>query len=378
MRKPTSQRLLLTVACALGAMLISPPATAQNEMVLIKSESGCSFYALVAMSEGFKAIPDIKMTWRWSGECVGDLAQGMGRATMAYSNQFVTGSMSIQQHYHAGYPLGYGRHTAKSGNFSSESWLFSYQGKMVGFNGMGLEGSESLVSSPTILMPTENPSALKKNDNLFTPTRNIQFLGSHCGLHKARFSDCGFGEGEKKHEVYLLTEMQRTGNPKADYAARKETFCPNPLDGASCVGFASTMTAPHRAEVLAFIAQSKAGVDETFVRMNAVLVAAGKAAPNAAAGSNQRAAIPVNGSTTLGITVSGITAPGAIARSSDPAFMQSLNTYTVGQLFSMADDYESKSDKPTARAILRKLIERFPDHALAGLAAKQLVAMQDK
>jgi TolA-binding protein len=44
-----------------------------------------------------------------------------------------------------------------------------------------------------------------------------------------------------------------------------------------------------------------------------------------------------------------------------------------GELFVLADEYKSQNDKAGARAALRALIKRFPDHALAKSAAAELM-----
>jgi hypothetical protein len=364
MRSAALQKQVQTLLFAFGFGLYCPAAFAQSDMVLLKAESGCNFYFPAEWSAAFSEIPDTKRTTRWTGECVGGLTQGMGSVIFERKFQNTTSTTNIiLQRHHAGYPMGYGKQTFKSDFYNSEYWLFSYQGKVVAFKGMGLEASEQLLNATTVLMPTQNQSSLKKNDNLATLNRSLQIWGLPCSMYKSRFPDCGFGEGEKKYEVFLLIEQPRTGDHKADYEARKETFCPNPVDITSCIGLANATATAYRADILAFIARSKPGVDDGFSRMNKVLLSAGKASQGSEISPSPNSATP--SSVKL--------APG-----NDSAFVESLNSFSAGQLFSMADDYESKSDLSTARAILRKLIERFPGHALAALAAKQLVTMQDK
>ena len=53
-------------------------------------------------------------------------------------------------------------------------------------------------------------------------------------------------------------------------------------------------------------------------------------------------------------------------------------TAPVGELLSMADEYMSKGDRASARVALRKLMGRFPDHKLAGIAATMLSELQGK
>ena len=55
-----------------------------------------------------------------------------------------------------------------------------------------------------------------------------------------------------------------------------------------------------------------------------------------------------------------------------------LSTALVGELFAIADEYRSKGDYVRSRLALRKLVSRFPDHRLAGLAANSLTEILGK
>lgn len=56
------------------------------------------------------------------------------------------------------------------------------------------------------------------------------------------------------------------------------------------------------------------------------------------------------------------------------AYRDSLNTMNPGQLFAKADELTSQGDQTRAREVLRTLISRFPNHALASTAAEQMAA----
>lgn len=53
-------------------------------------------------------------------------------------------------------------------------------------------------------------------------------------------------------------------------------------------------------------------------------------------------------------------------------YRDSLQTMNAGQLFAKADELSSQGDKVRSREVLRALISRYPDHALATNAAQQL------
>lgn len=54
-------------------------------------------------------------------------------------------------------------------------------------------------------------------------------------------------------------------------------------------------------------------------------------------------------------------------------FRDNLGTMNPGQLFAKADELSSQGDKVRAREVLRALVSRYPDHALADSAARQLL-----
>ena len=53
-------------------------------------------------------------------------------------------------------------------------------------------------------------------------------------------------------------------------------------------------------------------------------------------------------------------------------YRDSLNAMNAGQLFAKADELSSSGDSQKAREVLRTLVSRFPDHALAAAAAQRL------
>lgn len=63
------------------------------------------------------------------------------------------------------------------------------------------------------------------------------------------------------------------------------------------------------------------------------------------------------------------------AAAADAAYRQSLASMNPGQLFARADELASSGDRVRAREVLRTLVSRFPDHALAATAAQQLSAI---
>lgn len=128
--------------CAVVAYIAMPNAQAQN-MALVKTDSGCGLYTNTAQADVLRKIASGELTWHWEGECIGGLAQGLGTSKLAYVSQSINSSYSTRQHFHAGYPVGYGRYTVTGNNFSAQSWVFNFQEKMVGFNGLGLVGNDS-------------------------------------------------------------------------------------------------------------------------------------------------------------------------------------------------------------------------------------------
>lgn len=63
------------------------------------------------------------------------------------------------------------------------------------------------------------------------------------------------------------------------------------------------------------------------------------------------------------------------AAAAERAYKASLDNMNAGQLFAKADEFSSAGNSAKAREVLRTLISRFPDHALAANAANQLSGM---
>jgi hypothetical protein len=61
----------------------------------------------------------------------------------------------------------------------------------------------------------------------------------------------------------------------------------------------------------------------------------------------------------------------------DKAYRDSLAQMNAGQLFAKADEFSSAGDTLKAREVLRALVSRFPDHALAATAATQMSKMAE-
>jgi hypothetical protein len=334
-----------------------------QSMELVKTEGGCDIYTDVSTRESLKKIPnaEFKITWQWDGECIGGLAQGLGNQKMDVELGPPNGNSihMTRQYYHAGYPVGYGKFSLKSDMLSLQGWAFNHQKTKIFFSGLGLTGIDALLNDTMVQLPQENLSDIQKGQMFQTASRFATFEGTHCGLHKTRFPECGFDTGESTYDVFYIRESPKTGDNYADYKASSYTFCPEPRNPQSCMALVQQKTATYRAEIISYIEQAKPEVEATLKRMNAVLVAAGKQDTSASAKS------AANAHTTT-------TTYAQSKPDNSPEFLQSMNKRSVGQLFSMADDFQSKGDNATTRIVLRKLIERFPDHALAALAAKQL------
>lgn len=65
----------------------------------------------------------------------------------------------------------------------------------------------------------------------------------------------------------------------------------------------------------------------------------------------------------------------AAVERADEAFRQGLATKNAGELFALADEQRAAGDNDKARAALRALVSRYPDHPLAVTAAQQMSSM---
>ena len=299
-----------------------------------------------------------RFRWEWLGACVGARAQGPGTMTV----NAVDGSYGVQTRTlaHAGLAFGY---RADISTFRQPQGVpatpampvnvfFRHAGQWVRFtDGWGL--STQGLTGDQLPMPLPQRVAVRPVElaSLHSGRRMLMLMPSQCILHP-KIPGC---TDNPERKVYQLTETILGDTPGAN--RRQSTDCPDPFSLPSCAALIEQRAASLRDEVLAFIAAARPDHEARLQRMRDTLSQAAPATPaNAAAPASARDA----------------TAPAAAKL---PA--ADLDQLGVGALFALADEAQARGDKAGARAALRTLLRRFPNHKLAERAAALLPTLRD-
>lgn len=343
---------------------------AQSAEVRINTQSGCSIYTDAMLPE---------MVVTWSGECIEGLAHGLG--VLLAHNPTGAVKFSFKETFKAdrGKKYGFVKYESVTEMPFPEKppcsasvnmdrllgircvdtppdpplvskiagWRLVWQGRSIGFNGLGLTGHERLLDHEVSAMPLRSHE-LKPQAFISVGNDKLELREASCMIEPTRFKNCGAGPNQEQFNVYYL---QPAGGPRR--------FCPAPYV-ASCAGVAAEMIAPYVEGAESFIRVTMPHVHEVELVMRRAQVAAVRQRELAA--------------------ISKVEAVAESARREEAAkgsFDMRLDTASVGELFAMADEFRTV-DTARARTALRKLIVRFPDHKLAALAASMLIEMQDK
>ena len=334
-----------TMACALAQPSDLVPQRAEG--------SGCTVHLSRDLVP--PTTPGMKRTISWDGACIGGSARGLG--TLSVEFVIDTGierasptKSSSRQTMIGGRPFGYMGlyHTTGSYSYTVPQSVpgigFVHEGLEVAFSegwGLSLQGIE--VGGTTMKIPDIAPVTTRRNQFIKNGYKTLMLMGSSCLLHKTLPSCNGWEEGV----VFELAEFNDSLPALARYEKRRITYCADPHEIKSCAPLVERLGAPLRADILALIQRAKPEVEGILQRMTAFSMAtAGPSAPVATAPAVQTAAVAID-----------------------------VEKLSVGALFSAADEAAVKGDKVGARAALRALIRRFPDHPLAATAAKQLSAL---
>jgi len=318
------------------------------DLVAVKTKSDCE--VRVPKMPDFGAR--VRYEYNWGGACVGGMAQGTGELSITVTGQFGASTTTSTQTFNAGIPFGYQftpQTTMAMGMVMPRAVGFMHDGQSVSFTeGWGLSIDGLAGDGLSMNLPAPAPITVRPMQRITAGTQTLLLMKSSCLLHKDRLPTCN-KDADPEREVFEFSETQVGGDPQANFRNRVRTYCPDPHQLASCTPLAQQLGAPYRTQVMAFLQRSKPEVDALLRRVRDAVPTATSSPGNVAAAPPSAAAIPGAGS---------------------------LETMSVGALFAAADEMASKGDKPGARAALRALLRRFPDHALAATAAQQLTALQ--
>lgn len=363
-------------ACSVAIATLGGPASAwaQRATVMVKTTLGCSVAvdpnSLKVMSE----TPNSSSTWAWSGDCIDGLGTGRGVLRHVWktgAGDYAYETVTVQTgQMHRGQFYGFVKHQFQTNSSNAElrktyqpGYAFILFDRMVGISGLGLIASDAVLDPAGDALPVRGFEWGRELMSIGdSQIGNLMLMKVHCGLDKQRFPECGFGEGEQKYEVYRFTQMSPAIGSTGAPPPSSYTYCPNPRDRNSCSGLAVQLSQPFVDSIEAFLLDSlpklkdidgqtrKAGAELAKKRADEAAAKALAAERAAQADARVRA-----------------------------DFDAKLDQATVGELFAMADEYKSKGGKDNllkARAVLRKLVARFPEHKLALLSAQMLTDLQ--
>lgn len=334
-----------------------------TETVRLADITDCSVFW--SKAEALAYIKDERVKWTGKGACVGGMAEGLW--TLRRDSAFPIGDeikplgwSEKLAYFHAGHPFGWVRkvdvsqdHDASAIDMIGENakppeWvrqvpMIQLLGERAGV--MFSDAVWGIRYSAQDLAQRQWPDFSGK----FTP-QSLQgqglgalvgaasaggavFTKTRCAIEKGMFPECSFEAGKPNFHIYYFLQ-----SPAGGGRAGNKAYCPEPRQFSSCAAMGEAMAAPMRATMQEAAEKFRDGIAAQFQRMDETLKLASGASP---------AAPP-------------------------PAAAADLDALPVGGLYAAADEALQRGDKPAAKAALRALLRRFPDHPLAVVAAQQL------
>lgn len=334
---------------------------AQDVQELVKTTNDCSVYISSAIVKA-KSVNPNKTEISWRGECINGLAEGVGdlQTTDRYGQgaNVIANRFTQRTKMRAGNIFGFSKDSFNSGSTVIVSWSFKYNDRTISFNGLGLQGDDAILANNDNNLPQRLNDVSQINKRIWdSGIGDMSFTSASCAYHKSQFPECEFGgEPAQNYQVHFYVYRAANASPRVPGAKMFEgsalTFCPQPRNLGSCAQIAAQVTEPIVRGAENFIKESMPGVRAMEGEMRKVLAARDqeKATVSAAAAREQASA--------------------------NAAFEAKISKAGVGELFAMADEFKSKGDLNRARAALRQLMGRFPDHKLATQAAAILTELQ--
>lgn len=367
-----------TFALCIALVLFACPrlAFAQLPQVMVKTTTGCSVATDAATQKIITEDSKSSLTWEWTGDCAGGAASGAGVLRQNWklgAGDFASESISTrtgQMHQGRFYGFSKFEYRSESNNSAlrnrfSPSYAFEFLDQSLSIGGLGL------IATDAVLDPAGNALASRG----FDWSRDVMSIGTsklgslvlmktHCGLDKNRFPECGFGEGQQKYDVFRFTQRPPNNFTETtpDPSKVVNTYCPDPRDRNSCSDLAAQLSKPYVEAIEAFLVASLPKLTDIDGQVRSAGAELAKRRSDEAAAKAQAAERAAQDQ--------------AKARAD---FDAKIDAASVGELFALADEFKSKGGKDNtqqARAALRKLISRFPEHKLAALSAQMLTEMQ--
>ncbi len=333
-----------------------------TEMTRLADITECGVFW--SKAEALAFIKDERVKWTGKGACVGGMAEGLW--TLRRDSSFLildefkpVGWSEKQAYFHAGRPFGWIRKVDVSQNHETSAVDLIGENKpiewvrqiamvqLMGDNasvmfsdavwGIKFSAQDLAQRQWPDFSGTFSPSGMRGQGLgailAGSSAGGAVFAKTSCAMEKGMYPECGFEPGKPSFHIYYFLR-----SPPGATRAGDKKYCPDPRQFSSCAAMGETLAAPVRADLQATAEQFRDSVAAQFQRMDETLkLAAGPvaAAPSTAAASD-------------------------------------LDALPVGGLYAAADEALQRGDKPAAKAALRALLRRFPDHPLAVVAAQQL------
>lgn len=309
----------------------------------------------------------------WKGECRSGLAHGWGGL---YREVEAEQYRDVKVDY--GFGRSFDRHWFPS--FPSGSFKLAY-----GAFGRGVEIPvvDGDVYQPVWASPAEQLSGKRAAEFRGRDGWAVRTEKAPCATDPAAFPDCQAAGGYDVHGVTVYPSDKIPGGARFNEPGSGvvTTWCPNPKASAGCEGVWLQKAEPILAGIRAYIQvidQRNAARMVELAALNAEWERDfGKPrSPPPPPPASPPPAAPVVQTSTQPAEPGAPPAPApAVAPAGGDAGGVRLETMNAGELFAHADAERAAGRRDGARAALRQLLSRYPEHPLAVIAAQQLTQL---
>jgi len=348
--------LLLAQAASTRAQVAGGPVdgpVAEGEEVI--PMRNCAMVVKTADVTDRTALFNAYAPLEWTGECRYGLAHGWGAMGKPedLASLRASGARPLEWETYYGRMLGNMRGSVFGGTGES----FSFGGKGVSISNVGAGYAPIWGQMLSAAGPQPSNIQISQSPNyrvVGTWMQDCTYWDRESWTPEQRRANAACRQGAQ-YMTYGVYESDQGGQQRV-------TYCPDPRTSAGCeplwrekLGTLLAEAEEIRSAALAQRERTIAEVRPLVSQYEARLAAAERDRREAAA----RAAAEAQ----------------AEAERLDAEFQKSLATKNAGQLFALSDELRAAGETDKARATLRALVSRFPDHPLAVTAAQQMSQM---
>jgi hypothetical protein len=331
---------------------------------LVKTDGGCQ--VAISPQEFDDFTKGGKQTrYSWSGMCRGGLANGLGEFRKEEriglrENPFSMTTVK-RQRFHQGLGFGYGLVSREVKMSPTPRFVkfgvFDMQGEELSLSGAFLVDMPNLLDLPIGTLPNINLDTLQVSTSIASPAGMLIFSKGPCSFFQAQLPDCR-SENGSTFDVLFVSMVPRLPDGRVDFGHSTRTLCPS-REVYGCIPMVKALATPILQAGFDLVRSS---ADEERRLRTAMDQTDNELAKSKLEQDERNARLAVEAR--------------ARAAKEEAEFQSKLRTAAVGQLYALGDEFQAKGDKPRARAAYRALLSRFPDHALAQIAAKALIDLR--